>query len=364
MSELLDLEHVIEDSIADAQNPSEPTPEPVEVEAQEPQEVAPEGLQEAQEAVLEEAAQPEAPEAPSKSKSKVLEDFDKKFGIDPLYPSGRENRIPYSRVKKIAQKAVRDARKEWETESSPKVSEFETKVKDYQTRIGKYEQFEQIMVSKPDQFLQMLSSLPAYKEIFSAIQDAFEKAEQVTKGQVSQKEAPAPDPSSEMPQPDQQLPDGSWVYSMKGLEALNAWNRTQARKETLEEVNKRFGPIEQQWQAQQRIDSLKPVVEKQISEARTWELFNENEKEIVEVLRKNPNISLEGAYRQVVFPKFKADREKLAVDRTKMREEILTELRAAPRSTTVSTTAARAEQSSTGPKSLEDIIAEQIKTLR
>jgi len=45
----------------------------------------------------------EAPEAP-------LDDFDKKFGLTSTSPTGRENRIPYSRVKKITEKAVTDAK--------------------------------------------------------------------------------------------------------------------------------------------------------------------------------------------------------------------------------------------------------------
>lgn len=364
-----DLTTVIEDSLTDASLPAEPTTNDVpEVEATpDPAVETPsEPILEAQEAVVEAAAEPAQTEAEKKSRSKVFDDFDKKFGLEATYPnSGRENRIPYSRVKKIAQKAVRDARKEWEAETTPKSQEYETKVKSYEERLARVDQFEKVMVNNPDQFLEMLSTLPAYKQFFAAIEDAFTKAQAPqTQTQVQETQQVGDD----MPQPDVQYPDGSLVYSEKQLRALNAWNREQAKKETLEEVNRRFAPIESEWQAQKRIDALKPAVTAQINEARTWKGFTENEAEIVKVLQTDPRISLEGAYRKVVMPKleaqWEAEKQRLVPDRNKIREELLQELRNAPKSTAVTTSATKASPVSEGPKTLEQIIAEQIKTLK
>lgn len=359
MPENYDLEDVITDSLTDSQTPTEPVeaelPEAGDTPT-EPEEVAPEGTSEAPEANLE-TAPPTEDESPTKSKSKALEDFDKKFGIEPNYPSGRENRIPYSRVKKIAQKAVKDARKEWETEFTPKSQEYETKIKTYEERLSRVDQFEDVMVNKPEQFLEMLSRIPTYKQFFSAIESIFDAAQSQSQSQ------PQTEVGDDMPQPDVSLPDGSLVYSEKGLRGLQAWNREQARAETMAEVDKRYGPIEQEWQAQKRIESLKPVVNAQIAEARTWEQFNENEEAIVNVLKSNPKISLEGAYRQVVFPRFKADREKLVADRNKMRQEVLQELQHAPKATSVPIVSSKSSPSS-GPRSLEDIIAGEISKIR
>src|SRR5882757_710187 len=116
-----DLSTIIEDSITDVTLPVPETdldlsPEPVE-----PMEVT---------SAVEPVNDPiEAPEAP-------LDDFDKKFGLTPTSPTGRENRIPYSRVKKITEKAVTDAKSSWqkdlEASHTPitKYQELETKNRD------------------------------------------------------------------------------------------------------------------------------------------------------------------------------------------------------------------------------------------
>jgi hypothetical protein len=365
----LDLTTIIEDSLTDAELPSEAsileTPDPTPTE---PVEAAPEEPEAAEEAVQEAAETPaEGEEGTKKSKSQ-WEDFDKKFGIDPTYPnSGRENRIPYSRVKKIAQKAVRDAKKEWESEFSPKSQEYETKLKDYEAKLTRYTNLDKVMSSDPERFLTMLSKVPAYQQFFAAVEAAFEAS--------SKQQAAPPTPiapasvqdGDDMPQPDQRLSDGSMVYSMEGLKALNAWNREQARKETLAEVDKKFGPIESEWQAHKRVESLRPVINAQIEEARTWEGFTDNEAEIAQALKSDQKLSLEGAYRKVVLPKLRAawegEKAKLVPERNKLREEILAELKAAPRSTAVPSISTKATPT-TGPKSLEDIITEQIQSLK
>lgn len=356
----VDMSEVIEDSLADAQQPLEDVSEEVEVSSPtESLEASPEASGEPTEPVVED----EVPSPTEKSKSKVFEDFDKKFGLDPQYPSGRENRIPYSRVKKIAQKAVRDARKEWEAELTPKQQEYETKVKSYEDRLSKVDQFERVMVNEPQKFLEMLSTIPAYQQFFQAVEEAFTRASQTGEPQQSQ------EVGDDMPQPDQQLSDGSMVYSMNGLKALLAWQANQVENRVTKQVESRYKPIESEWQAQQRINSLKPVVNAQIAEARTWKGFNENEAEIVEALRNDQRLSLEGAYRKIVLPKlekaWEEERAKMVPDRNKMREELLAELKGAPRSTSVpagSKSSISAPPS--GPRSLEEVIAESIKSLK
>lgn len=363
MPEDYNLDAVIEDSLTDAILPEEP----VEVSPEVAPEVEPE-VAAAEAAVADTAVtEPEGTDKPKKEN--YFDDFDKKFGIDQQYPSGRENRIPYSRVKKIAQKAVRDARKDWEAENGPKSQEWDTSKANYEKELGNYRNFEKTMVQEPEKFLRMLSSIPVYQQFFSAIDEAFDLAEKHKAG-AAKPQVQAPEEQSDgMPQPDIPLQDGSLVYSEKQLRAMQAWNREQARKETLAEVDKRYGPIEAEWQARQRVESLKPKVNAQIADARTWDLFSENEAEIVNVLKNNPNISLEGAYRKVVLPKMKStwdeERNRLVPERNKMREELLQEFKQAPRSTSVPSSASKSVvDSGTGIKSLEQIISESIKTLK
>jgi hypothetical protein len=292
----------------------------------------------------------------------VQDEFEKKFGIPAVGSGGRENRIPYSRVKKITEKAVADARKELE----PKVAQYETKLKDYEERLGRVDNFEKIMTGEPQRFLQMLSTIPAYKQFFDFVQKAVE-----THGQAQATSAQPPVPVvDDMPQPDQKLPDGTMAYSLDGIKALNAWNRAQARKEVMNEVEQRYKPIEEEWQVQKRIQAVIPQIQAQINDARTWPSFKENEDEIVKVLASDRSISLESAYRKVVFPKLEAERnsekERLAADRTKMREELLAELKQAPRATSAGSVGSQSsvQGGKSGPKKLEDIIAEQIKSLK
>lgn len=316
--------------------------------------------------------EPEAVTAPSKGSSEApapvakkaapVDEFEKMFGIPAIGPHGRENRIPHSRVKSMVEKAVSKAKQDFESEHKPKFSELETKHKEYETKVQQYEahlgkvrEFEEVMVNKPDQFLKMLSALPAYSEFFQAVRVAFEQAQNGGQSLVDE-EIPA-----DMPQPDHRLDDGTMVYTMKGLQARDAWNRAkaaaQAREETLAEVERRFGPIEREYQTQQRIQAVIPQIRQQVDEARTWPQFKENEEEITKVLQANPRISLEGAYRQVVFPR-------LTADRNKIREEVLREVKQAPRSTAAPAGSVKATPANPANMTLNDKISEELKRLK
>ena len=349
----IDTEEVINEALEDATLPDEPTESAEALETSEgdaptePVEVAPEAPSESAEVLTEQVDTPIKPEAPK------VDEFEKKYGVPAQSVTGRENRIPYSRVKKITEKAINDAKKEWESTTTPKLTEFETKIKDYEGRLERVGKFEDIMVNKPDQFLQMLSSIPAYAQFFKAVETAF--AVTPPKGQPQTQ--PAAQPTDDMPQPNRDLPDGTKVYDMEGLKALMAWNAKQVEDRVTKQFQERFGPMESQWQAEQRYQAVIPQVQAQITEARTWPLFNENEDEIVQVLNTNKKLSLEGAYRQVVFPK-------LSTDRDKMRQDLLKEIKQAPRATSAPSGATKSGPTSSGPRDTEDIIREAIKTMK
>jgi hypothetical protein len=261
------------------------------------------------------------------------EEFAKKHGIAAVGVTGRENRIPYSRVKKIIEKNERDVTarvtKDLEAKFGPGAAEATEKIKDYETRLTRVAEFEQVMTQDPRQFLGMLSQLPAYKEFFDFVNRAME----------TQAATPAVDPakaapvavSDEMPQPDRALADGSRVYSMDGLKALMEWQGAQVEKRVNQKwedtVNRRFGPMEKAYQSQEYMAKLVPEIDKQIAEARKWPNFNELEADVVKILNENNQISLEGAYRQAyhasVVPK-------LTADRNKIRSEVLAEIKKQP----------------------------------
>lgn len=302
----------------------------------------------------------------------VVDEFSQKYGIPSQSVTGRENRIPYSRVKKIVEKAQNDAKealkKELEGQFSPKLTDYETKVKSYEDRLTKVAQFEQILENDPQTFLTMLSNIPAYRPFF-------EQLAQLAAGSQQGSVTPQRDPTTgrfvgqaqqgqsadPMPQPDQQMPDGSMVYSMDGLKSLLDWNARNVENRVTQQVQQRYAPIEQQFQRFQQQQALIPQIERQIADARTWDRFNELEPEVIKILQSDNRISLERAYMQAyqqnVVPK-------LAADRNKVRNEVLEELKKAPAAT--SAPAARgykAQPAQTGPRDLSDVIKEQIKGL-
>lgn len=343
-----DLHDVIEDSLTDSQLPAEETSTDSSETPTETSETAPEAS-----TALPEASTPTTSVANATAKPEVEPDeFEKKFGIAQREPGGRENRIPYTRVKRITEKAVSDAKKEWESTTTPRIHEFETKQKDYEQRLERVAQFENVMVGDPDKFLNMLATLPAYKSFFDHVRASYAAPQPPTNG------AAAPVVDDGMPSPDQELSDGTHVYSMDGLKQLLKWQADQVEQRVTKKYEERYSPIEKEWQATQRVQSVIPHVRAQIENARTWHLFNENEGEIVEALKADQKLSLEGAYQKVVFPK-------LVIDRNKMREEILKEVKQAPRSTSATTSSTRgAAPAPTGPRSLESVIEESIKSLK
>lgn len=363
-----DLDSVIEDSISDSELPAE-TPEDTSSDdaSSETSEVASPATDTAE--TPEETPEPgegETPE-PGTTTPAPQDEFAKRFGIPELGASGRENRIPYSRVKKIAEKAVSEVaeaalgRKLAPGEKAIEVVKqhvaaiptLTSKVTEYEARLEKVGQFEDVLANQPRKFLELLETIPAYKGFFDTVRDA-----------LSKQDKPATDPGTEtvvtddMPQPNQELSDGTFVYDMDGLKGLLAWQAKQVEDRVTKQVETRYSGMETAWREDQHIKSVVPVIRAQIAEAQTWPMFTENEAEITQVLESDKKISLEGAYRKVVFPK-------LALDRDKMRQSILAEVKAAPQSTAVgSTTKSSVRPTTSGPRSLEEIISESIQSMK
>lgn len=376
MPEPVDLEEVILDSLSDSTIPADPDPDPID---SDPVEAPTEVVESPIEAVVPEVAPavpvvPESslgtPEPTKPSVFKIDRDLEKKYGIPAQSPSGRENRIPYTRVQKIAQNAAKEASKAKDAEYLPRLTEFETKSKDYEAKITDYEtrldrvaRFEEVMAKEPEKFLNMLSTIPAYSAWFDQVRAAFAASQGQTPASTHVPQATG----EAMPEPDQELSDGTKVYSMEGLKTLLAWNTAQAETKISKQIGERYEPIEKEWQAQQRVQAEIPRVRAQIQTARTWDRFNELEGEIVKILASDTKIGLSEAYNKVLATKRLEEQQelktKLSTDRNKIREEILAELQKAPRSTSATTTATKTAPATAGPRSLEDIISEQVANI-
>lgn len=379
MSESLDLETTIADAVNDAQLPIDDVTTDVDtsVEATDTAEVPTETAPTDEASATEESTESQQIAAPG---TKTQDEFEKVAGVPQMGVAGRENRIPYSRVKQITENAVSKVaeaalgRKLNTGESAvdvvkahvARIPELETKITDYESRLGSVGQFEQVMANDPQRFLTMLAKIPAYKEFFDFLNKAAEVMDAPTSGQPATARSttgePALDPN--MPQPDEELSDGSKVYSMTGLQNLLDWkaNQVAAQVESrlTAQFEKQYKPMAEDWQTRRRIESAKPVIQKQIEEAKKWPLFNENEDAIIKVLRANPTISLEGAYREAVFPR-------LIADRNKIRDGVIRDIQSAPTSTSVpARTASRpnAPTDNGAPRKLEDVIREQVDILK
>ena len=290
-----------------------------------------------------------------------VDEFSKRFGIPNQSVTGRENRIPYSRVKKIVEKAQKDEAlrltKEMETKFQPQLTEYQTKVQDYEGRLQKVAEFEQVMENDPQRMLGLLSQLPAYKPFFDWVNQLSSGAPQQD-GQTGQTtQAPV---SSGMPQPDVSLQDGSKVYSMEGLQKLLDWQGRQTKdtavREAEERIAKRYAPIEQRWQQEERMAQVVPQIERQIADARKWDKFSDLEPRVIEFLKTDRNLSLEGAYIRAYQESVASERDKFTVDRNKMRSEILQEVKKRPTSTSVPGASARSTADQDGSESMDDLI--------
>jgi hypothetical protein len=380
------LEQVIADSVNDSIN--EVVEEAPEVEAS--AEAAPEPVEASESPsdnlpVEDPAPDLEVPaevkgEAPKAAPEAPQDDFSKLVGMPQIGVGGRENRIPYSRVRKITEKAVVEAEgkvveavlgrklnageKALDVVKShvAQIPELQGKVTDYEGRLNSVAEFENVMANDPPQFLTMLARLPAYKEFFDFVDKAL--AAQNAPAQAAAV-PPAVEQTDAMPEPDETLTDGSKVYSLEGLKKLLAWNAQQVESRVtknyetkLTELDSRYKPMASAWEEQRRIDATLPVIRKQLDEAATWPLFKESEEEILNVLKNDKKISLEGAYRQVVFPK-------LLSERNKVRQEVIKEAQAAPTATSVAArTVTKPAEHADGPRSIEDIIKEKVAGIR
>lgn len=282
--------------------------------------------------------------------------LDNKFGI-PSHTNGRENRIPYSRVKEIVKGAEKRAIEPL-TKELNELRPLRDLNKQYEERLTAVGQFEQILTTDVEKSLQMLSTLPAWRPFFEQLNQLASGGTGATQptaaGAAPRSTMQDSDP---MPQPTEDDGQGGKVYSMQGVQDLMAWTARQAKQQTLSEVEKTYAPLKQEYEAQQRYNKLVPVVNAQIAEARKWEKFNENEAEIVKFLNENPTASLETAYRQVVVPK-------LRTDVTAIRKQVMAELQQRPvASTSVAPGATRpgTQTPAPGTRNMEDVIRQAMQ---
>lgn len=294
---------------------------------------------------------------------------------------GKENRIPYSRVKMITANAEKKAAQNLLTQvaeatgldvkalSADKLKDIllerETGFQSERAEVTQMRDVEKVMAGDPDRFMQMLAQVnPAYQKFLSG--GGGDTAESTTAMGVTTA-------TVTRPQPDLDLGNGQKTYSLEGIENLVNWSVSEGVRQAVAQFEGKVKPLQERQaeedaarQASERMARQTEASNRAWKEAyEGWDGFKENASEILAVLkadvvaaqRENRKvISLDRAYNRVVLPKMKADREKT-------RAELLAEMKKAPASTSTAAQT-QAGAADTGPKSVEDIIKASIASIK
>lgn len=247
-------------------------------------------------------------------------DFDK---VPEKDATGRINRIPQPRAKKMVEASVKKAETRWSTE---KLAPVQAKVDTYETRLKGIEQVENIMFNEPKRMVEILKTIPGYAEVFGAAPPATARPETSPASTVGPR-----------PGPDGFLPDGKTpAYTAEGLDKLLAWTSASATEQAILATEAKLGarikPFEDATQAAERRAKQGAEIADDLNVAAKWDGFVDNAEEILAALKSDSNISLLDAYHKVVWPKMRANKEA-------MRASILDEIAKAPRSTAAGATA-------------------------
>lgn len=258
----------------------------------------------------------------------------KDLGLKPRV-DGKENRIPESRVRELVARKVQRATEQ----AQAQIAELTSKVQTYEPQFEKVRAAEDLMTRDPAKFLYGLAQAhPLYAQILGPLFDHSSSSTTASAGRHD----------NEMPQPDYDLGNGQFTYSEQGLAKRMAWERQQAVREAEARVVQRFEPMLRRQQAEEHLAAMAPVVQQQVQEASTWPMFLESQPEILAALRADQRLSLEGAYRKVVFPKLQANEQS-------MRQKLLAEMKQQPVSTSTTAGATTSRAAKGGPQTTEDI---------
>lgn len=260
---------------------------------------------------LDDAATPAAdPAAAAAAQDKPIEPVsppdDSLEGLEKEMAGKRDNRIPHSRVKKIAENAAKAA----EARVEAKYAQFNTpEFRNERTAMNVADQ-------DPERFLKAMAQAdPRYAELLAG-----SRALGGGGGEVAAVPGAKPKakPQAEIPdgdiEPDIQLSDGTLGYSaeaqQKREERLGARLRAEF-EEILGERMKGLEPVEKEHRQRTLRKEAESRVEAKIEKARKWPAFEALQEDIANVIseasRRGEYLDLYDAYIQVAVPKFQKD---------------------------------------------------------
>jgi hypothetical protein len=282
----------------------------------------------------------EKPDDEGKPEASEEDAFATEHNLKPKDKHGRENRLPYSAVKRIVGTAERKLAQTVIGRDVQKGEDPRTLITTHlgglQETIREHtEEKDRInaLFERPERFLEVLRTInPRYQELLG----------DPATGVRSRGEAAAREPvPTDMPEPDVEFGEGERTYSVDGLRRLLAWNTDQVEQRILKEVR----PVLDDRQASEHMRTvILPAVNQKIQYAQAnWPGFKENEAEILSVLQADSaeaertgrpqKLALHDAYIQVREQRRMTDEKKLRLTQDEMRKKILAEMKQRPSST-------------------------------
>ena len=172
------------------------------------------------------------------------------------------------------------------------------------------ESYQPAQVAQQKAFFDWLDSDP--EGAFQYIESALTRS-----GQLKARQPATPQAGPQRPQPDVVVPEtGQRFYSADAAEQLAKWTA-----ETL--MSERLAPIESSLQEQEQERNTiraERATATLLQDADTWPHFKGHEREILNEMEADQRLSLEGAYRRVVFPKLRQLEREAIVHETKQRQ--------------------------------------------
>lgn len=276
-------------------------------------------------------------------------------GVKPPQQGQRENRIPYSQVKRI----TTNAQKKWQAEADAKFATERQQFEQTQARLKQWEAAENLAATDPERYLRTLAQLnPDYQRFLQPITD-----------QVAAK-ADAKDADPE-PQPTLQA-DGSYAFTTEQWKAHQAWERRQAVQEATAALEAKLKPVlEAERERQARADGERiynerlAVVKSQVqrlNETYGADVVKKHEEAIVAEMQKAEAVGymmpMAEAAMIVLTPVLRAEANK-------QRQTVLNELKGRPAAASGQVASAqKGDAEDAGPRTVEDAIKESLRRFR
>jgi hypothetical protein len=265
-------------------------------------------------------------------------------------PDGREHYIPRSKVLKMIGSGLKRGQEKWTTEKGV----FDGQVSELRAHL---DAVRADVHGDPKTFLEKLAAVdPRYK--------AFLEAQPAP---VQGKATP-----DDRPKPDVDLGNGAWTYSPDQNDRLIEWKARQLLDERLKPIEEREQSAKAERERAAFQDHAREQVRGLMAEAQTWPLFGQiaadntytpfqteiltelkKDRETAEAAGRRPAMSLRQAYLEVYARHQEPD---------KIRERLLQEINAAPKSTAV-VGGNPDGRASNKPRSTSDIVRQVIGTL-